>query len=64
MVSFVIGPSGDVASAVVGESTVSDEGFAACLVERVRTWRFPAPAGGGEVQVNYPWVVKVAGSEE
>ncbi len=64
MVSFLIGPTGDVAGAGVGESTLGDDGFEACLLERVRTWRFPPPAGGGEVQVNYPWVVRVAGEEQ
>ena len=56
--SFLIGAGGRVQQARVRESTLDDATVEACLIERVATWRFPEPAGGGTVEVNYPFLFR------
>ncbi|MBU1899078.1 TonB family protein [Myxococcota bacterium] len=55
-VKFVITANGDVATAQIPHSTLNSAEVEACIVNRVRRWRFPAPKGGGVVVVNYPFV--------
>lgn len=52
-VNFVIGPDGYVASATIQEGIGDD--VDQCLVERVKTWKFPAPGGRGNVVITYPF---------
>ncbi|MHB8873998.1 MAG: TonB family protein, partial [Myxococcaceae bacterium] len=61
MVKFVISSAGQVVSATVSSSTVSNDALESCITTRVRTWRFPKPQGGGIVVVSYPFVFKYAG---
>jgi len=56
-VNFVIGPDGHVASATIQEG-IGDDGVDQCVVERLETWKFPAPVGGGNVVVTYPFDFK------
>lgn len=60
-VKMVIGASGEVSSAIVQESTMKDPEVEGCIAERVRTWRFPGPKGGGIVVVVYPFIFRTAG---
>ncbi|HUB06352.1 MAG TPA: AgmX/PglI C-terminal domain-containing protein [Myxococcales bacterium] len=60
-VAFTIDGTGGVAEAAVSESTLGDVGVERCVTERVRRWRFPEPRGGGQVYVNYPWVLRSSG---
>lgn len=53
-VNFVIGPDGHVDSVTL-EEVIGDEGVERCLLERVKTWKFPAPVGGGNVFITYPF---------
>jgi TonB family protein len=55
LLTFVIGPDGRVLRASVSESSLGDTEVEDCLVQRVSSWRFPAPTGGGTVEVNYPF---------
>jgi hypothetical protein len=55
---FVIAESGYVASARVEGGDLSQPELAACVRDRMLTWRFPAPRGGGEVTVSYPFVFR------
>ncbi len=55
-VYFQIGPIGDVLRAEVRETTLANEAAEQCMLENVRRWRFPQPAGGGLVDVNYPFL--------
>jgi hypothetical protein len=55
-VFFTIGPEGQVVKAWTTSLSVAEgEGLAACIVGVVRGYRFPAPRGGGNVQVHYPF---------
>lgn len=55
-VRFTVGATGLVTSAAVSDSSVADLELEACLLGRVRTWQFPAPKGGAEAVVTYPFV--------
>jgi len=58
VVRFVIDADGAVqeASDVSGPAFPAPE-VPACITERVKTWRFPKPHGGGVVVVTYPFIL-------
>jgi hypothetical protein len=73
VVTFLIGSTGDVQGSYVQSSTLQPAGSGVdarsgkavheveqCLIEVVRTWRFPEPIGGGLVIVTYPFVLRFA----
>ncbi|HXN81057.1 MAG TPA: AgmX/PglI C-terminal domain-containing protein [Myxococcales bacterium] len=60
-VLFVVDGAGSVADALVQQTTLSSESVEGCIVSHVRRWAFPAPDGGGTVQVTYPYVFKSNG---
>ena len=60
-VLFLIDGTGGVGEALVQQSTMSSEAVESCMLNRVRRWVFPAPQGGGTVQVTYPYVFKSSG---
>jgi hypothetical protein len=55
-VAFRIGPLGDVVAAGVRESTLESSSAQQCILADVRQWVFPHPAGGGVVDVSYPFL--------
>jgi TonB family protein len=57
-VKFIISGQGKVIAASVSESTMKNAKVENCLVRKVKRWRFPAPKGGGLVNVNYPFLFK------
>ena len=63
-VAWTIGATGLVELAQIAESGLGNEAVEACIVQRVKRWTFPEPSGGQEVAITFPWVFKVAGSEE
>jgi TonB family protein len=54
-VRFIIGPDGQVASAVIASSTTRSLALDSCVVEAVRRWEFPRPLDGRVVSVQYPF---------
>ena len=58
-VDFEIGPLGEVISADVRESTLESPAVTQCIVGNVKRWVFPAPGGGGVVDVHYPFLFAV-----
>jgi len=60
-VLFVIEGTGHVADALVQQTTMSSEPVESCILNHVKRWTFPAPQGGGTVQVTYPYVFKSSG---
>jgi TonB family protein len=54
-ISFLIAPSGVVQQAAIKESTLSSRAVADCVAQAMRRLSFPAPDGGGYVQVTYPF---------
>ncbi len=61
VVRWIIAGSGNVQSANVVQTTMNNERVENCIVRRILRWKFPQPKGGGIVQVNYPFLFKVAG---
>ena len=57
---WVIDPGGRVTRCCVAQTTFSDLAVPRCVVERVRTWRFPEPIGRGNVTVTFPYVFRPA----
>jgi TonB family protein len=53
-VRFVIGPTGQVVRASDEGSTLTDRVAVQCVVGAMRRLTFPAPSGGGTVEVVYP----------
>ena len=57
-VLFLIEGTGRVGDALVQETTMASPPVESCMINHVRRWVFPAPQGGGTVQVTYPYVFK------
>ena len=60
-VLFLIEGTGRVGDALVQETSMASEPVESCMINHVRRWVFPAPQGGGTVQVTYPYVFKSSG---
>jgi len=60
-VAFTIGGSGAVKTASVESTTMNAKAVEDCIVMRLKTWKFPLPQGGVDVQVTYPFVLRRAG---
>ena len=55
-VQFTIAPTGSVARASVRETSMNDTTVETCVVNVMRSLKFPKPKGGGIVVVTYPFV--------
>ncbi|MFO0608493.1 MAG: AgmX/PglI C-terminal domain-containing protein [Polyangiales bacterium] len=56
VIQFVIAGDGAVMRTAVGSAPPGGaSGAAACIAQAIATWRFPPPAGGIVVNVNYPF---------
>ncbi len=62
-VLFTIDGSGTVSDGQVSETTLHNQDTERCMLAKIRRWKFPEPAGGGVVKVNFPWIFKPAGSD-
>ena len=62
-VAWTIDPAGGVSEANVSESSIGNANVESCIVQRIRRWKFPEPAGGGVVNVTFPWIFKAAGDD-
>jgi len=59
--SFVIGATGRVSKAGINNSSLKNRNAEVCIVNVIRRIQFPKPAGGGIVQVRYPFKFRPAG---
>lgn len=60
---FVIGPDGQVSESRVVDDELGDETVQRCFVGVTRRMEFPAPEGGGDVTVRYPFILRADGDE-
>jgi pSer/pThr/pTyr-binding forkhead associated (FHA) protein len=62
-IQWVIGGNGRVTRVSVKEdgTTLKNKAMHRCLSNKIRTWAFPKPKGGGVVIVNWPFLFKEAG---
>jgi hypothetical protein len=58
MTNFLIKPNGNVSRAT-GNGV--DPNVASCVADVIRNIEFPKPKGGGNVQVNYPFIFRLGG---
>ena len=56
-VDFTINEAGRVSKAAQDSTTIADRNVNECIVKAVKRWKFPKPRGGGEVEVEYPFVL-------
>lgn len=63
-VAWTIGADGSVVNVAAAEDTLGAPEVTACVTARIARWVFPPPAGGGIVNVTFPWLFKAAGSED
>jgi Ca-activated chloride channel family protein len=61
VVSFVVGPKGTVTSAKITYSTIKCAKMQAEILKVIKRMKFPKPAGGGSIQVSYPFIFHSAG---
>ena len=59
-VKWIIGATGGVVQVAIKDSTIKNANVENCLMGKIRNWKFPPPAGGGTVEVNYPFVFKAS----
>lgn len=57
-VRFVIANTGFVNMASVANTSLKNSPVESCIVQRLKTWKFPEPRGGVNVRVTYPFVLK------
>ncbi len=60
VVTFVISPTGRVVKSSVKQSTMKNKAVENCIASRVKRFKFPAPKGGGIVEVSYPFIFKAS----
>ncbi len=53
---WVIAATGRVATVRVNDSSMRSPPVERCIAAKIKTWVFPPPAGGGVVEVKYPFV--------
>jgi pSer/pThr/pTyr-binding forkhead associated (FHA) protein len=58
MTNFLITPNGNVSSS---SGSGVDPNVASCVADVIRNIEFPKPKGGGNVQVNYPFIFRLGG---
>lgn len=56
--TWVISATGSVATVTVRDTTLKNPNVENCIKQKIQNWKFPAPAGGGVVTVNYPFIFK------
>jgi hypothetical protein len=47
-----------------GETTLPSAEVHRCIMDRIVTWAFPKPKGGGIAIVKYPWILRTSGGAE
>jgi outer membrane biosynthesis protein TonB len=57
-VKFTISPKGFVTQATVSETSLNNAIVEQCIIQKIHTWKFPEPKGGGIVIVNYPFILR------
>lgn len=57
-INWVINAGGNVVGAHVASSSLGSARVEGCIVDHLRTWKFPHPVGGVNVKVEYPFVLK------
>jgi TonB family protein len=54
-VQFIIAANGQVINSFMNSTTMNNVNVEKCVIDAVKRWQFPSPAGGGIVIVSYPF---------
>lgn len=57
---WIIDMNGSVTKAGIKESTMNNSNVENCMVNFIKSWRFPIPKGGGMASVEYPFVFETS----
>lgn len=57
-VKFTINGSGKVETQTVSDTTLKNTTVEGCMLNKIASWKFPAPRGGTKVIVTYPFLFK------
>ncbi|MEY4616456.1 MAG: hypothetical protein RJB66_1416 [Pseudomonadota bacterium] len=57
-VDFTINGSGRVSHCSVANSSLRSDKVENCMISKIKTWKFPQPVGGVNVDVNYPFALQ------
>jgi len=58
LVDFTINGQGKVISQSVSSSSLKSSQVESCMLSKIKTWKFPQPVGGVNVEVNYPFALQ------
>jgi len=62
-IRWVINADGRVANPQVdsGSTTLGSDRVHRCMMDRIASWEFPKPKGGGIAVITYPWILRASG---
>ena len=60
--AWTIDSGGSVKIAKVRNTSLNSKTVENCIVQRLRTWKFPIPQNKAEVKVSYPFLLKKVGA--
>jgi hypothetical protein len=65
LIKWTIDADGNASNAtVVSDGTsLADAKVHQCMMDRIVSWQFPKPKGGGIAVITYPWILRASGSE-
>ncbi|HUL59612.1 MAG TPA: adventurous gliding motility protein GltG [Anaeromyxobacteraceae bacterium] len=63
-IKWIINADGSASGAQVdaGSTTLADDKVHRCMMERIQSWQFPKPKGGGMAVITYPWILRASGA--
>jgi len=63
VIRWIINADGHVTSPQVdgGGTTLASDQVHRCMMDRIQSWEFPKPKGGGIAVITYPWILRASG---
>ncbi len=63
VIRWIINADGHVSSPQVdgGGTTLASDQVHRCMMDRIQSWEFPKPKGGGIAVITYPWILRASG---
>lgn len=63
VVRWIINADGRVSNPQIdaGGTTMASDPVHRCMMDRIQSWEFPKPKGGGIAVITYPWILRASG---
>jgi pSer/pThr/pTyr-binding forkhead associated (FHA) protein len=63
VIRWIINADGHVSNPQVdgGGTTLGNDAVHRCMMDRIQSWEFPKPKGGGIAVITYPWILRASG---